>query len=311
MVRHTSLRDCWASRSDTVHRLRTRLIKKLSSAAPSHRAPPSVADSAASKSEQHQGAGSHVRFAGLAEDEVGTHQSAREPLHTASPKSSLASSTSRTSDRKHISNGSVPERKGEVGTRSVKQSRSGNAISRQSLVTDLAATAVAAGAAGVSGLVGLMHLPWLALVGLSAAVGVIAFAVTQAVVPRKPADIAARWWFISTLLLLLVVSGSFVYHKLLDPGTHSRQTYQFVVNGNQTNVIQLFGEAGGPPQSLATGASDKNGLIGGQSYNFDCWVTGSDGKSWLRYERFGQSWWAPRRYLHPPSGETEPLVPHC
>jgi hypothetical protein len=53
------------------------------------------------------------------------------------------------------------------------------------------------------------------------------------------------------------------------------------------------------------------GLIGGQSYGFDCWTIGRDGNEWLRYERFGQSWWALRFMLHPPYGESEPPLPHC
>lgn len=111
--------------------------------------------------------------------------------------------------------------------------------------------------------------------------------------------------------MLLVVAGAFSYHKFWDSATHGSRTYQFVVNGNELDVIPLYGEAAGPPQLLATGAAGQNGLIGGQSYSFDCWVIGRDGGEWLRYERFAQAWWAPRKDLHPPFGESEPPVPHC
>ncbi len=139
----------------------------------------------------------------------------------------------------------------------------------------------------------------------------VACAVTQAVQTRQEPTLARVWWIISTAIALALPVGALIYHVYFDPANHSQKTYQFVVNGNQDRIIDLYGEAGGPAQTLATGAGGQQGLIGGQSYGFDCWTIGRDGNEWLRYERFGQSWWALRFMLHPPYGESEPPLPHC
>ena len=184
-------------------------------------------------------------------------------------------------------------------------------LPKRAITRDLAVGAVAAALAGVTGLVGLTHLPWPALLLLSMTIGAAAFTITQAIASGKDADKSLRWWSISTVMLLVAAAGAFAYHKLWDPATQGHGTYEFVVNGTEVDVIPLFGEAGGPEQMLATGAAGQNGLIGGQSYPFDCWTVGVGGQEWLRYERFSQTWWAPRKYLHPPFGESEPPVPHC
>lgn len=182
---------------------------------------------------------------------------------------------------------------------------------RRTVLGDLGIGLVTAAVAGVSGIIGLTHLPWPILAVLSAAAGAVGFTVSQAIASRKAADSARWWWSASTLILVLLCIGAFTYHKSFDPATQSPRTYQFVVDGDQTKFIPLYGEAGGPAQFLATGNAGQNGLIGGQAYNFDCWATGLDHQTWLRYERFGQTWWAPRVLLHPPAGENDPPVPHC
>lgn len=189
--------------------------------------------------------------------------------------------------------------------------KQGSHAFRRAALGDLGIGLVTAAAAGVSGIIGLTDLPWPMLAALSAAAGAVGFTVSQAIASRKTADTARWWWSASTLILLLLCIGAFTYHKGFDPATHGPRTYQFVVDGNETNFIPLYGEAGGPAQLLATGDAGQNGLIGGQAYNFDCWATGLDHQTWLRYERFGQTWWAPRVLLHPPAGENQPPVPHC
>ncbi len=180
----------------------------------------------------------------------------------------------------------------------------------RTMAGEIAAGLVAAGAAATSELVGLAHLPWPALLTLVVSVGVIAWTMTQAITVRKSPE-PIWWWPVSSALLVFLALGAFMYHKLLDPATRAHRTYEFVVNGGEANVIPLFGEAGGSEQLLATGAADQNALIGGQGYAFDCWTIARNGAEWLRYERFDQTWWAPRKYLHPPFGETEPPLPHC
>ena len=195
-----------------------------------------------------------------------------------------------------------------------EHSEPSNSASHQSLVGDLAialgAATVAGVTAGVSGIIGVTHLPLWALALLSTAVGAAGFTVGQAITSREASD-TARWWSISTVVILLMCTGAFTYHKFLDPLTHHPQTYQFVVNGDERNFIPLYGEAGGLKQSLATGYAGQNGLIGGQTYNFDCWAIGRDGAKWFRYQRFGQTWWAPNALLHFPAGENQTGMPHC
>lgn len=183
-------------------------------------------------------------------------------------------------------------------------------VSRRALFSDVAIALVVAAGAGISGIIGLSHLPWWALTLLSAAVGAAGFTVGQAITSCKATDIA-RWWSITTVVTLLMCTGAFIYHKFFDPLTHQPQTYQFVVNGDESKFIPLYGEAGGPEQRLATGYAGQKGLIGGQTYNFDCWTIGRDSAKWFRYERFGQTWWAPSALLHAPTGESQPRIPPC
>lgn len=182
-------------------------------------------------------------------------------------------------------------------------------VSWRARAGEIGAAVVAATAAGASEMVGLAHLPWLALLLLALGVGVIAWIMTRAI--QEASERAYWWWLGSTVVLVIFIAGTFAYHKMIDPATRPHRTYAFVVNGGEANVIPLFGEAGGPMQALATGTADQNGLIGGQTYGFDCWTIGRNGAEWLRYERFNRSWWAPRKYLHPPFGELEPPLPHC
>jgi hypothetical protein len=183
--------------------------------------------------------------------------------------------------------------------------RPGTAIVRNTI-----AGVVAIGAAAASEASGLTHLTWPWAIGLSGAVGAVAFAVSSALTPDKDSGNPLWWWRASAILMLVAITLAFAYHKSLDPALQ-RRTYHFVVNGSELNYIPLYGEAGGQPQNLATGAAGQNALIGGQTYSFDCWIFDRNGAKWLRYERFGQSWWAPRRELHPPFGQSEPPLPHC
>jgi hypothetical protein len=176
---------------------------------------------------------------------------------------------------------------------------------RRVLITDVSAAVISISAAAISQVAGLTDLPVLALALAAAAVAGIAAAVTQAVASRDRPATARRWWSVSTVLLLAAIVGAYGYHKLLDPSNRIPRKYELVVNGTEFDVIPLYGEAGGAAQSLATGVTGQDGLVGGQGYSFDCWTIGSDGAEWLRYERFGQTWWAP------PFGESQPLVPHC
>lgn len=94
-------------------------------------------------------------------------------------------------------------------------------VSSRAIAGDLAVGVVAAAAAAATAIVGLTHLPWLALVLLSIAVGAIAFTMTQAIVSRKLAGFARMWWSFSTILVLLLGAGAFTYHKLFDPATRT------------------------------------------------------------------------------------------
>jgi hypothetical protein len=170
-----------------------------------------------------------------------------------------------------------------------------------------ALTAAAIVAAGITGTAGVTHLPLPALAILTAAAGGVSFAISQAVASHKEVDSARKWWLTSTLLLIMALIGTFVYHIAFDPATRPPQTYQFVVINDESFFIPLYGEPDGPPQTLATGADGHNGLIGGQTYTFDCSATAENGTDWLRYERFGQTWWAPLSLLTPAVGNNEQI----
>jgi hypothetical protein len=260
-------------------------------------------------------AGWHVQSADRSAEQVVFARDDTDVMTTVTPEPTLTGS----GGQGHENNQS-PGNPAESET-APREKRSGlrNLLPEWIMTRDLAVGVVAAALAGVTGLVGFTHLPWYALLFLSVTVGAAAFTITKAIESgkdaqkesEKDAQKSLQWWSISTVILLVAVSGAFAYHKLWDPATHGHGTYEFVANGTEVDVIPLYGEAGGPEQLLATGAAGQNGLVGGQSYQFDCWTVGLDGQEWLRYERFGQSWWAPRKYLHPPFGESEPPVPHC
>jgi hypothetical protein len=127
-------------------------------------------------------------------------------------------------------------------------------------------TVAAAVAAGISGVVGVTHLPLPALAILSAAAGGVSFTAGQAIAFHEEVGSARNWWFTSTLLLLLTFIGAFAYHLSFDPAMRAPLAYQFFVNGDETDVIPLYGEPGGPAQLLATGTAGQDGLIGGQTY---------------------------------------------
>ena len=170
--------------------------------------------------------------------------------------------------------------------------------------------AVGVAAAAIAEVLGIAHLPWFWLLLEGGLIAAIAFCTAQALSARTVA-LKTWWWRTDLLVALLLLLGVFGYHHLLDPTTRGPRTYQFVANGTEVNVIPLFGEAGGAPQTIETGSLGQNGLIGGQTYEFDCWVIGSDSAEWLKYRRFGQTWYAPRGYLHWPVGVAQPNLPHC
>jgi len=114
----------------------------------------------------------------------------------------------------------------------------GNESSRRSIRSDLISGCVAAFAAGVAAIVALTHLPWLAIVLLSAAVGAIAFAMTQAIASRDIADRARTWWAIVVVSLLLLGAAAFTYHKEFDPSTRAPSTpFTVVVRTNPGGVV--------------------------------------------------------------------------
>ena len=186
---------------------------------------------------------------------------------------------------------------------------SSKALSRGEIARDTALALVAAAGAAILGVVGITHLPWGALAVLSAAVAAIGATLSQAVASKDKQE-GVTWWRATSIVLIMLCAGIPIYHFQFDPATH-QSTYQFVVNGAEINVIPLYGEPGGPEQTLATGITGQDGLTGGQTYDFDCWASASDGAEWLRYERFGQTWWAPRAMVHLSTGTTQPPVPHC
>jgi transposase-like protein len=175
---------------------------------------------------------------------------------------------------------------------------------------DLRAVIIAAIAAGATAVVGVAHIPWLALLLASTGVAAVAGCVTRAIEETKLVA-KVRWLQVSVALSLLFPAGAWAYHDWWDPATHIVPTYPLVVNGDEVHVVALYGEAGGEPQIIATGPGGQNGLIGGQTYNFECTTVGRDGAVWLRYHRFGQVWWAQRAALHVPAGTPAPQIPHC
>jgi hypothetical protein len=169
---------------------------------------------------------------------------------------------------------------------------------------------IATTAAAIGAVIGVAELSRVGLLLVSAEIAAIAACVTIALSART-ATMKAWWWRTSLLVALLLPLGISAYHQWLDPATRVPETYQLVANGGNANFIPLFGEAGGVPQTIETGPLQQNALIGGQTYEFDCWVIGRDGAQWLKYRRFGHIWYAPQAKLHPPAGLPDPKVPHC
>jgi hypothetical protein len=176
---------------------------------------------------------------------------------------------------------------------------------------DVAAAIVGAAVAGIGAAVGVAHISWFWLLAMCALLAGLGISIDHAM--RAPeADVKALWWRMSTAVALMIPIGGFVYHEAFDPSMQTPETYQFVANGGDVNIIPLYGEAGGNPQTIETGGLGQNGLIGGQTYEFDCWVSvGKNPQIWLRYHRFGGLWWAPRDDLHSPAGLQQAQVPHC
>lgn len=207
----------------------------------------------------------------------------------------------------------------EAATSSDSQSASPSEPSRsstfrrprwKSISGDVLGALAGAAPAGIGQAVGTAHLPWIVLLLLGAELAMIGFVVAHAL-QVESATAKLHWWQTGFIVLALLPAGTTVYHFWFDPSSRMPITYEMVVNGNEADVVPLFGEAGGHEQLLATGAAGQNGLIGGQTYQFDCRVTAPDGTPWLRYQRFGQTWWAPQQDLHPPVGLSPPIIPHC
>lgn len=284
MGKYDPLRDYLASRDGALRELEMsfaeaeKLVGKLPRSARMYRAWWANSNDARAEAQAWRSAGWHVRSVDLSAERVtfARYQGGGEPVIDT-----------------------------KAGAESAKQK------TRTVLIADLTVGIVAAVGAAVSSVVGLTHLPWLVLLLLSGIVGGLGFMVTQAIGSKGDVDASLLWWRLSTLTVLLLLVGAYTYHRLLDPANATHHSYQFVVDGNQANYVSLYGEPGGAAESLATGSFGQNGLIGGESYSFDCWTTARDGTKWLRYERYGQTWWAPRALLHPSFGERNPSVPHC
>jgi hypothetical protein len=108
----------------------------------------------------------------------------------------------------------------------------------RSMRSDFIAGGVAAFAAAAAAIVALTHLPWLAIVLLSLAVGAIAFTMTQAITSRKSAGKERRWWYITTASLVLLGSAAFTYHEQFDPSTRAPATpFTVVIKTNPSEVI--------------------------------------------------------------------------
>ncbi len=124
---------------------------------------------------------------------------------------------------------------------------------------DVTVAAVPVAAAAVGAVIGVAHIPWLALLLAGAGIAAVAVCIERALKARQ---LAARsgWLAIGLLAALLLPLGALTYHQWFDPAARTPQTYQFVVNGGETQVLQMAGEAGGEPQVLV------EGLIGGRTY---------------------------------------------
>lgn len=176
---------------------------------------------------------------------------------------------------------------------------------------DIAVGAVGAAIAGIGAAAGVAHISWVWLLLMGTVLAGIGICVERAMTASQP-EVRALWWCLGLAAALMLSAGSFAYHIWFDPAERPHRTYQFVVNGDEVNVISLYGEAGGKPQMLATGEAGQNGLIGGEAYEFDCWAAvGKESQVWLKYHRFGRIWWAPRALLHAPAGVHQPRIPHC
>jgi hypothetical protein len=311
MSKYSPLRDHLASRPADVRELIMSfeqiedLVGKLPRSAHVHRAWWANAGDARVEAHAWRSAGWYVKSVDQTTKQVVFARSTTDVIPSTTQEISLAQSVVTSDDTASKSGELAPGRQdASSGISPEEGEQPSSPLSKRALIGDVAVAVVAVAAAGVSQLVGFTHLPLLALILLSAAVAAVAFTMTQAIMSRGFADSARLWWSVSTVLVVALAAVAFTYHKLLDPATHAARTYQFIVNGNDVNCIPLFGEAGGQPATLETGGLCQYGLIGDLTYSFDCWKIGLDGAEWLRYERFGQTWWAPRKYIHPPSGES-------
>jgi len=168
---------------------------------------------------------------------------------------------------------------------------------------------IAASAAGISAVAGLAHLPWSLILFLCAEIGALSIFVTHAATANT-AQLSARYWCISFMLSLILPAGAFGYHAWFDPARVQHRV-SLIANGTEVNVGYLYGEPGGQPQILETGPLGQNGFIGGQSCEFECIVTISDGEQWLRFPRGSRVWWAPRKFFHSPVGVTPEEIRRC
>jgi hypothetical protein len=130
---------------------------------------------------------------------------------------------------------------------------------------DVMVAAVPITASAVGAVIGVAHIPWLALLLAGAGVAAVAVCIERALKARQLAE-RSGWLAIGLAAALLLPLGALTYHQWFDPAARAPQTYQFVVNGSQTQELHVAGEAGGEPQVLV------ESLIGGHTYPFECWT---------------------------------------
>jgi hypothetical protein len=114
---------------------------------------------------------------------------------------------------------------------------------------DVMVAAVPITASAVGAVIGVAHIPWLALLLAGAGVAAVAVCIERALKARQLAE-RSGWLAIGLAAALLLPLGALTYHQWFDPAARAPQTYQFVVNGSQTQELHVAGEAGGEPQVL-------------------------------------------------------------